>query len=543
MQQAVLNAYERLVEEFIKYCEAIHEVRITSDEADNIFQEYLRENALILRSHNGGTVIPSTQERVDKSRRYFMGAFIQHLETTYSSHFASWETIVVGNMLANSAYLPDATHANRRFKRTSVYFDTAFLINALGYAGDVRKAPCSELLNLLYEVGAELKCFRHTIDEVRGILTACAARIRRGQLKDAHGASIDYFLLNGYTASDIELLSVQLERDLAAVRISVIDKPDYKEHAYVIDERALKNRLLETITYRNPDGYAVDRDVASIAAIARLRQGRQTELIEECMAVFVSSNFTLARIAREFSAGGRYSVGVALCITDYTLTNLLWLKKPHQVPNLPRKRIIADYYASMQPDENIVRQYYSETEKLLANKSITKDDYYLLRYSLEAKHGLMYLTHGGEEVVTELTIKEALEYVHEHLRAEDQAKIQEETRRREEADKNAEHLRTAEIERTSRISMRAHKIAQAITRAIRLSVVIILIYATIVTFPWNLPVLTSAVPNYLVTLCLVLLLVFSLVDLISGTPVKDHMRRLENYLSVKIERLIMALSS
>ncbi|MCK6580686.1 MAG: hypothetical protein L6Q98_21550 [Anaerolineae bacterium] len=543
VQQNVLRAYEDLVYEFTEFCANVLQVSISVEESDSIFQEYLRENALILKGQNGGTVIPSAQERPSKSRRFYIGAFVQHLETTHSSHFASWETIVIGNMLANSVYLPDTTHANRRFQRTSVYFDTSFLIYALGYAGDARKAPCEELLNLLYEVGADLKCFKHTVDEVRGILSACANKIRQGQLKDAYGPSIEYFLLKGFSATDIELYIVQLERDLQSVRIAIVDKPNYREHEYVIDEVKLREALSAELYYFNPDGQALDRDVDSIAAILRLRQGRMPNLIEDCGNVFVTTNSGLARISRNFSFDQRFPDSISPCITDDMLTTILWLKNPHQAANLPRKRIIADYYAAVQPDITTIKQYNAEIEKLSQGKAITQNDYYLLRYSSVAKNGLMQVTHGGEEAVTNVTVKEVLDIVYQQLRDEDRQKLEQEIRQREASRLETEGLRNAEIQRVSRIKSRAQKWASSITKYLRYIVIFLLGVATITTFPWNLPALEEAIPQYAFTVLWLILFVLSMINLLFGTPVEEYIRRFESRLFAEIERVMLGLGN
>jgi len=543
VQQNVLRAYEELVSEFTEFCANVQQVSISVEKSDSIFQEYLRENALILKAHNRGTVIPSAQERSSKSEQFYIGAFVQHLETTHSSHFASWETIVVGNMLANSVYLPDTTNPHRRFHKTSVYFDTSFLIYTLGYAGDARKAPCEELLKLLYEVGADLKCFKHTVDEVRNILSVCANKIRQGQLKDTYGPSIEYFLLNGFSATDIELHIVQLERDLQSVRIAIVDKPDYRKHEYVIDEVKLKEALsAELFPFRTND-QALDRDVDSIAAILRLREGRMPNIIEHCGNIFLTTNSGLARVSQNFSSDQRYPDSISPCITDDMLTTILWLKNPHQAANLPRKRIIADYYAAVQPDTTTVKQYNAEIEKLSQGKAITQNDYYMLRYTSVAKSALMQVTHGGAEAVTNVTIKEVLDIVRQQLRDEDHQLLEQEIGQREASRLEAEGLRNAEIQRVSRIKSRAKKWASRITKYFRCVVILLLGFATITTFPWNLPALEEAIPQYAFTVLWLVLFVLSMINLLFGTPVEEYIRRFESRLSTEIGRVLLGLGN
>ncbi len=64
---------------------------------------------------------------------------------------------------------------------TNPHLDTPFLLNALGYGGEAQREACVELLDLLYETGADLRCFAHTRDEIRGVLEACASQVQNGK--------------------------------------------------------------------------------------------------------------------------------------------------------------------------------------------------------------------------------------------------------------------------------------------------------------------------------------------------------------------------
>lgn len=543
VQQQVLQMYEDLVQQFVLFCQDQFAVTLSSYDADQAFQDYLRNSELAIRGKASVPVIPSTNQQSLKSHKFYVGAFIQQLELTHSAYFSSWETIVIGNMLANSVHLPDPAQPNRRFKGTDIYFDTSFLIYALGYAGEARQAPCLELLDLLYEVGAELKCFRHTLEEIYGILSACARLVSQGDVKDSYGPSMEYFLLNGFSASDIELFATRIERDLEARRIRVIDAPDYREHRYIIDEARLRHALSEQIPYRNPNGQALDRDVASVSAIFRLRRGSQPYYVEESKAVFISTNSSLVRITNDVTLDESLPDAVPPCATDYTLTNMLWLKKPHRVPDLPRKRIIADYYAAIQPDEALLRQYQEETEKLLNDQKITSDDYYLLRYTLEAKYGLMIATHGGDEPLTTMTVPEVLEYTKNRIRIEDQNKIQDELQRRMLAEAEVAQMRAADLERQARMRARSQRWASRIIKGVRFVLIVIVFLTTITTFPWDLPAIKNDWLRYLLTLLQVGLLFITVIGTVFGTPIEVYVRRLELWFSKRIEVILLNISS
>ena len=73
---------------------------------------------------------------------------------------------------------------------------------------------------------------------------------------------------------------------------------------------------------------------------------------------------------------------------NVVLTNLLWLRRPTAVPNLPRKRIIADCYAATWPTERLWRLYLEEIDKLRQRGGVISDEYYMLRDSIAAEPAL-----------------------------------------------------------------------------------------------------------------------------------------------------------
>jgi hypothetical protein len=97
--------------------------------------------------------------------------------------------------------------------------------------------PCVEVLELFYETGADLRCFAHTRDEIRGVLEAFANQLQADDAEVAPGPEVlRNFRSIGYSKTDVMMLSNNLEKDLKALRIRVFDKPSHSEHEYQVDE-------------------------------------------------------------------------------------------------------------------------------------------------------------------------------------------------------------------------------------------------------------------------------------------------------------------
>src|SRR4029450_13168621 len=108
---------------------------------------------------------PAPQDQGDHS---IVSAFIAGLVERDPQGFEYLETVVKGSMLASSLYLGDLGAVNQRFQQVTVYFDTPFLLDALGYAGKEIAQPALELLGLVRELGARLACFGHGHRAPRG---------------------------------------------------------------------------------------------------------------------------------------------------------------------------------------------------------------------------------------------------------------------------------------------------------------------------------------------------------------------------------------
>lgn len=561
VQQTVIRMHDSLISDMTAYCKEEFDLDWSREDAENNLLACLKENDLqIISAFTTGTLIPDTVSST-KAGKYYCALYVRHLEKTMSGSLDYLKKLVEGHMLANAIFLPDPMRPSQHFHNTKIFFDTSFLVFALGYAGEARAAPCTELLQMLYETGAELCCFPHTVAEITGVLESCSHRIQRGELTDVFG-TIEYFIERNYSDSDIQVLINRLRTSLESLRVTVHDKPPY-EPKYVIDEDALGKALEEEINYRNQQ--ARDRDIDSISAIMRLRHITDYNFIEDCRALFITTNKAVARVSRTFFHSHTQNAFIPPCITDYSLTNLLWLKRPLKMPDLPMKRIIADCYAALQPDERLIRAYLSKIDKLEKEREITEDEVFMLRCSLEARHALMELTAGDEEALTNVTIQELLQIAKEKLLAKQRAEIEtqaqqeikgiaherdeykwlatDQSKKLKKATWKIQELTASERTRNEHIILRSRKISRFIAYLIGSLLILGLILGSIFVFPWDLPSIHEATWRYIVPICCALLTVFAIVNLITGVHVLSIIRALELRLESPIRSVINRFTS
>jgi len=386
--------------------------------------------------------VPRAEAGPDQRLSHVIQAFVKHIYESDPECSKYLDAIVKGHMLANALILPDLGSIRRRFRRTSVYCDTPLMLRALGYEGHARQAPCAELLELLKEVGAAICCFKDTRNEVYDILYACEMALAQSSTRIPYGSVFYHFSQSGSSPADLELEMARLDKNIERLGIRIMEKPEYVKK-YQVDESRLENTLDTLVGYLPDRLEARKHDVDCLSAVFRLRKGQSYYNVEECYALFVTPNSSLCRVNADFFVKDQYigEGSVPIVVTDYALTNIIWLKKPMIAPNLPRKYVIAECYAAMEPGERLWRKYLHKINQLRDRGDISEDEYYLLRETQLARTQLTEITMGNEEALVEGTPQEILARICQSIR---------ETDLRELALEKERHLREVTLERERR---------------------------------------------------------------------------------------------
>ena len=420
----VQRGYRQLRETLRHY--ASEEFRVEWDEAnaDQLLTRYIDGfSSRVLAAAVAGKPLPRMAE-TQSSDEYVVHRFVAHIHEQDRSLFDFLETVVKGRMLADALFFElEGREPGGRLDGVEVYFDGPMLLHFLGYAGPEVQAPVLELTELLTRQGAILRCFTHSTTEAKEILDAAASRVWAGQATERfYGDVVAHLVRSGKTRSDIDLMSERLERDLLKHRIQTVATPPHSR-ALQPDEERLEAILQNRINYTNPT--ARTRDIDSLTAVHRLRQGRTFRDLSHCVAVFVTRNYDLFRVSAQFFERGRGRV-IPQCVHDTSFTVLVWLLEPVSAPDLPRERIIADAYAALNPGDRLWDAYNEEIDRLRESGTLSDNDVQVLRFADEAQRSLMDITKGDPNVFTEGTLAQVLERSREAARAEVQSALQNE---------------------------------------------------------------------------------------------------------------------
>ena len=536
-----LRGYKALVNKLIEFCREHYKLSWSEEDAENALLSYLQHRSppILAAAVDGGTLTAPT--KVVQHADFFISAFIVDLYENDQSGFEILETVVKGSMLAGALYFPNIGEIKRGLNKLNVYLDTNFLLRALGYTTDSQRDACRELMDLIYELGGSLKCFTHNYHEIKNILEAVAQKLRSQiSIKTGYGESLDYFIQSGANATDVKLEIARLEKNLVGLRVRSKDTPPHSD-SLGVDEPRLEAILADEVGYSRRD--TLLRDLDSITAIYRLRSGQSMPDIETCKAMFVTTNSAFERASTIFLEEEINGSSVPLLFMDHMLTTLLWLKKPTAAPTLPRKRIIADCYAALNPPDELWRQYLSEINKLEEDGTISADDYNLLRFSVESKRALMDVTHGESSAFTEGTVREVLDRSIAFIRSGLEEELQEEKQRTATARERATEAEGASTILRKTLLLKAKSLGDRVglffSKGVAVVFLLLLGALFFITYPWPATSFSIALSEFIQPGAYIILAVLSIGNLWKGVALRKLIRKLDVFISRKVEKIAL----
>jgi len=94
---------------------------------------------------------------------------------------------------------------------------------------------------------------------------------------------------------------------------------------------------------------------------------------------------------------------------ETALTAQLWVRMPHPAPDLPRKLLIADCYAALNPSPALWERWVAHIVRLQEEGAVTDEQVQTLIYHEQAKSKLFEVTHGDPDAVGDETVTEVLD--------------------------------------------------------------------------------------------------------------------------------------
>jgi len=378
-------------------------------------QEFSVELALSRRSRS--LAIDGRSLRADVA---VVHAFVRTLVRRGGRLLDFLEDMVKGSMLVNVLYFQALGDWKTRLPTLEVYIDTSVLLRALGLAPSEQATAAKELVALARSFEISMRVFRHTVEEMEGILDRVAETISSadGQLRPTelihlNGEVRDHLIAEGWTAAEVQELAAELPAKLRDLGVQIVETPARPARPD-IDEVALERMLEQVVSGQTPSARA--KDVASLVGVHTLRRGRRCRTLEATPAIFVTANAAVVRASAAYFERHRVEGKVRHCVSDVSLTTQLWVRKPERSPEIARKLLIAESCAALAlGPPGLYERYLTAIERQADAGALSAEQVTLLVGRMETREPLLDVTGGDVDAVSGETPVEVLERFEEEL--------------------------------------------------------------------------------------------------------------------------------
>ncbi|KQL43895.1 hypothetical protein AN963_20760 [Brevibacillus choshinensis] len=381
-----LRKIEYIIDEMISFNHRVFAAQTSREEAESNILSFLKEYDVDIIYDIENNVFPNVT--IASKNRFFTYRFIQNAYKSNPKIFEYIMDLAIGSVLANSILNNDIVNMSGKLSGINLYFDTRFILRLLGTEGEERSESYQEFLKLLSEEDAKLYIFNHTYDEIIGILKDSKRRIRNTKTDYSQASPVLlYFIQKEFNESDIDRFITKVELVISANNISIQNAPEPEElKLFQIDYDKLLKTIVGRYKRRNPSYNekekedALLKDVKSIEAIYKFRKGKNPKAINDSVSIFITTNTALAQAVKSFGLSENVHYRIPACITDVLLGTILWLQSPTQVTKINEKKIIADCIAALQPNEQLLRRFLLEVDKLQQEKMIDEREVFTITF-------------------------------------------------------------------------------------------------------------------------------------------------------------------
>lgn len=491
---ALARELSALSSELQRFAKSEFGIELTQEEAVREFQQFITVNYGAVMSTWGGA---GTVEILTKPAPAYVAtaAFVQFASSEKLELFEYIVNVAKGRMLFAALFVKSEAQASQKFSDTVLYFDTRIVFEALGYHGETAKAAARTLIEFARGYGARIAVFDKTVYEARGVLHAAHHAALAGRLWEWEPGSVGANFLNSDSpAQDIATAIGEFETDVATAGFEIAASPPFDDYRYVVDEDALEAELRGLAP--NYSELAARHEVSVIAAIVRVRAGRARKALEQCRAVFVTSNRLVLALAKRVDDTRAEPWPVAML--DHDLASLLWVKEPSTSVQIAETTLATTCLRVLRPTPIRWQKYVEAFERRLKSGEVTSAEVLASRAMFEAA-AVAAITaietpRAEVEQQVELTVatarQQAIEEAKSQLSTEtadlasqlrDQLAANAKLKRELDASIGVGSLKDA---LTRAATSRAQRVAQRWVRAGILSAIALLVIAVFVAFGW-----------------------------------------------------------
>ena len=412
---------EEVITGLQKFAKTVGRDELSNQQAMEAIQRFLsRFQIECIETSTHGTALPNLQH-IETWDEGLIGLFPEEILKNNIGLFESFMVLVQGNMLANALISTDIRTPPTTFRKTTFYFDTPNILNALGYSGEEKQKLANELIVLLKRLNGRIAVFEHSIEEAKNIINTTANNIENPfyAQKPLNLVAIK----EKWRKSDLLLKAEKISEDCEKLGFTIKPTPAYYER-YQIDEQNLQD-VLQSNNVNNFEGQssALEYDIKSIRSIYVLRRDKVPTRLEDTNAILITNNYAFAYASFIYAKSHNIRSGFSAAVSNFAITNMAWLKAPDFASNLIDAQTIALAYSAMRLPQEDLDSFLQTAQSLSQNRSHSFNDLQLLRSSPHLQEELIRAKIKGDNLEAEETVSYVLAKVNAvHSAAADEAK-------------------------------------------------------------------------------------------------------------------------
>lgn len=299
--------------------------------------------------------------------------------------------IIKGVLCYKYLYYKRDKDVSNDLRGLKVFLDTAIVIYALGYAGEIRKQLAVELISQLKKRHAQIYCYEHSLREIMDILSACEhIIIERGSGFGAMRYTVEHFLSQPDSLTEISLAAQNLRNDIEEnAGIGLFEELLYEsqDRNPFLSESELAILIAKEMHIETTNQERAEADAKSINLTSYLRNGVCANELADAKAVFITQNWLLAKISSKFLNENQFIIPATFHYSNFS--TLLLLSDEVTEPNLPLIIVIENCYAAVAPSDAQWKVYIEKLNNKKDEGKIADIDYLKFRSMRFARKPLL----------------------------------------------------------------------------------------------------------------------------------------------------------
>lgn len=353
------------------------------------------------------------------SSEYGWYSFIKEQGELKTELYSFVSALAASNIVKQALFFAGETAAD--YSDLHVYLDSPIVFALLGMDDPSRTESYQQLVADMRKARCSVHVLDHNFNEVDGIITRAAgwANDTSYDLRKANNAA-RFFHDSQMDETEISEFCRNIEAKLNGLGVTKKETNyDVFQEKFQEDEKCLFNMVQDRY---EDHGYELSSekqesirvDVRSIIMIYRERQGQTATRLQNAKHIMLTSNNAIANVSKKYESNRSLQSGhIPACISADLFGAILWLDSPMQLLEYQKKKLLADCYAFLKPDAEMLDKYIRSLDEARNADVIDEKTFLFLRTHKVVLDSLMDITKGDYARFNSNTYLEVYEDIQE----------------------------------------------------------------------------------------------------------------------------------